>query len=183
MPGNAEIYKELANLYLGKDDLTAAETAFKEAIRYTSRDWERARLEQQLVDIYNRQGKLEEMVQQAETDGTLTPTLQEALAEHYQENGESEKAIEAYKKALDMTPQGYEREDLAATLLSVYVQFDKLDAALAFYEAELVLRLLVQHVRSTSYRSSGISVNLLRRRRSTRGFNQGVSKIKGNLRL
>ena len=152
-PGNAQIYKELANLYLGKDDLTAAEKAFKETIRYTSRDWERARLEQQLVDIYERQGKLEEMLQQAETEGTLTSTMQEALAEHYQENGESEKAIDAYKKALDMTPQGYEREDLAATLLRVYVQFDKIDAALASYEAELVANAGSTRL-STSYSSS-----------------------------
>ena len=156
-PGNAQIYKELANLYLGKDDLTAAEKAFKETIRYTSQDWERRNLERQLVGIYNRQGKLKEMIQQAETEGTLTPTLQEALAEHYQENGESEKAIDAYKKALDMTPQGYEREDLAATLLRVYVQFDKIDAALASYEAELVANAGSTRL-STSYSSaSGIT--------------------------
>ncbi|MDE0401273.1 MAG: tetratricopeptide repeat protein [Candidatus Poribacteria bacterium] len=152
-PGNAQIYKELANLYLGKDDLTAAETAFKEAIRYTSQNWERARLEQELVGIYERQGKLEEMLQQAETEGTLTPTMQEALAEHYQENGEAEKAVDAYKKALDMTPQGYEREDLEATLLRVYVQFDKIDSALELYEAELLANASSTR-RSTSYSSS-----------------------------
>ena len=157
-PGNAQIYKELANLYLGKDDLTAAEKAFKETIRYTSQDWERRRLEQQLVDIYNRQGKLEEVLQQAEAEGTLTRTMQEALAERYQENGEAEKAVEAYKKALDMTPQrSYEREDLAGTLLSTYVQFDKLDAALAFYETEFPAT-SGSTVRSTSF-GSGISVN------------------------
>ena len=152
-PGNAQIYKELANLYLGKDDLTAAEKAFKETIRYTSQNWERRNLERQLVGIYNRQGKLEEMLQQAETEGTLTPTMQEALAEHYQENGESEKAVDAYQKALDMTPQGYEREDLAATLLRVYIQFDKIDSALEFYEAELLANASSTR-RSTSYSSS-----------------------------
>ena len=157
--GNAKIYQELAELYLRKDNLTAAEKAFKEAIRYTSQDWERQRLEQQLVGIYNRQGKLEEMIQQAETEGTLTPTLQEALAEHYQENGESEKAIDAYKKALDMTPQGYDREDLTATLLRVYVQFDKIDSALDFYEAELLANASSTR-RSTTYSSSsGITIN------------------------
>ena len=158
-PGNAQIYKELAELYLRKDNLTSAEKAFKEAIRYTSQDWERQRLEQQLVGIYNRQGKLEEMIQQAETEGTLTPTLQEALAEHYQENGESEKAVDAYKKALDMTPQGYDREDLAATLLRVYVQFDQIDSALDFYEAELLANASSTR-RSTTYSSSsGITIN------------------------
>ena len=154
--GNAQIYEELANLYLGKNDLTAAEKAFKETIRYTSQDWHRRNLERRLVNIYNRQGTLEERVQQAKTEGTLTPTLQEALAEHYQENGEAEKTVEAYKKALDMTPQGYQREDLAGTLLRVYVQFDKIDAALAAYEAELVTN--AGSRLSTSYSaSSGIT--------------------------
>ena len=152
-PGNAQIYEELADLYLGKDDLTAAEKAFEEAIRYTSQNWDRRNLERQLVGIYNRQGKLEEMLQKAETEGTLTPTMQEALAEHYQENGESEKAVDAYKKALDMTPQGYEREDLEATLLRVYVQFDKIDSALELYETELLANASSTR-RSTSYSSS-----------------------------
>ena len=93
------------------------------------------------------------MIQQAETEGTLTPTIQEALAEHYKENGEVEKAVDAYKKALDMTPPGYEREDLAATVLRVYAQFDKIDAALAFYEAELVANAGSTRL-STSYSSS-----------------------------
>ncbi|RKU18684.1 hypothetical protein C6503_09105 [Candidatus Poribacteria bacterium] len=152
-PGNAQIYEELAGLYLRQDNPTSAEKAFKEAIRYTSQDWERRNLEQQLVDIYDRQGKLEERLQQAETEGTLTPTMQKALAEHYQENGESEKAVDAYKKALDMTPQGYEREDLEATLLRVYVQFDKIDSALELYEAELLANAGSTR-RSTSYSSS-----------------------------
>ena len=156
--GNAQIYEALAGLYLRQDNPTSAEKAFKEAIRYTSRDWERRNLEQELVGIYNRQGKLEEMLQQAEAEGTLTPTMQEALAEHYQENGESEKAVEAYKKALDMTPQGYEREDLEATLLRVYVQFDKIDSALEVYEAELVANAGSTRL-STSYSSaSGITI-------------------------
>ena len=152
-PGNAQIYEDLANLYLRKDDLTAAEKAFKEAIRYTSQDWERRNLERQLVGIYERQGKLEERLQQAETEGTLTSTMQKALAEHYQENGESEKAVDAYKKALDMTPQGYEREDLEATLLRVYVQFDKIDSALELYETELLANASSTRM-STSYSSS-----------------------------
>ena len=156
-PGNAEIYQELANLYLSKDDLTAAEKAFKEAIRYTSRDWDREDLERQLVGIYERQGKLDEMLQKAEAEGTLTPEMQEERAKRYRESGELEKAVDAYKKAIDMTTQGYDREDRIATLIAVYVQLDKVDSALELYEGEL-LGTSGSNVRSTSF-GSGISVN------------------------
>ena len=158
-PGNAQIYKELAELYLSKDDLTGAEKAFTEAIRYTSQDWNRQRLEQQLVGIYARQGKLEEMLQKAETEGTLTATMQVEGAEHYRKSGELEKAASAYKKAVDMTPQGYDREDRIATLVDVYVELDKVDSALELYEGEL-LRPSSSNIRSTSF-GSGISVNFV----------------------
>ncbi len=159
MPGNAEIYKELANLYLSKDNLTAAEKAFKEAIRYTSRDWDREDLERQLVGIYERQGTLEEMLQKAEAEGTLTPEMQEERAKRYRESGELEKAASAYKKAIDMTTQGYDREGRIATLVAVYAQLDKVDSALELYEAEL-LRASSSNVQSTSF-GSGISVNFV----------------------
>ena len=159
IPGNAEIYKELANLYLGKDDLTAAEKAFKEAIRYTSRDWDREGLERQLIGIYERQGKLEEMLQKAEAEGTLTPEMQEERANRYRESGELEKAASAYKKAIDMTTQSYDREGRIAALVAVYAQLDKVDSALELYEAEL-LRGSSSNVRSTSF-GSGISVNFV----------------------
>ena len=159
IPGNAEIYKELANLYLGKDDLTAAEKAFKEAIRYTSRDWDREGLERQLIGIYERQGKLEEMLQKAEAEGTLTPEMQEERANRYRESGELEKAASAYKKAIDMTTQGYDREGRIAALVAVYAQLDKVDSALELYEAELP-RGSSSNVRSTSF-GSGISINFV----------------------
>ena len=156
-PGNVEIYQELAELYLSKDDLIAAEKAFKEAIRYTSQDWDREGLERKLVGIYERQGKLDEMLQKAEAEGTLTPEMQEERAKRYRESGELEKAANAYKKAIDMTTQSYDREDRIATLIAVYVQLDKVDSALELYEGEL-LGTSGSNVRSTSF-GSGISVN------------------------
>ena len=155
-PGNADIYQELTALYLRKENLTAAEKTLQESIRYTSQDWYRRNLERQLIDLYIRQGKLEEMLQKAETEGTLTSAMQEERAKYYQENGEVEKAVSAYKKALDMTPQGYEREDLTATLLGVYVQFDKFDSAVELYEAELLANSSSTR-QSTSY-GSGITI-------------------------
>ncbi len=159
-PGNVQVYKALAELYLSKDDLTAAEKAFQETIRYTSRDWERATLERQLLDIYDRQGKLEEMLQKAETEGTLTAEMQEELAKRYRDSGELEKAASAYEKAVDMTTKGYEREERVTQLISVYVQLDNMDAALERYEAELLRTSSGSNVRSTSF-GSGISVNFV----------------------
>ena len=98
------------------------------------------------------------MLQKAETEGTLTPEMQAQRAKRYVEKGELEKAVSAYKKALDMRPQGYEREELTATLLGVYAKLDRIDPAIELYEAEL--RANSSSTRqSTSYGlSSGITI-------------------------
>ena len=159
-PGNVEVYKKLAELYLSQDDLTAAEKAFQEAIRYTSSGWNRANLERQLLAIYDRQGKLEEMLQKAEAEGTLTAEMQEERAKRYRNSGELEKAATAYKKAVDMTTGNYEREDRVGTLIAVYVQLDNMDAALERYEAELLRTSSGSNILSTSY-GSGISIDFV----------------------
>ena len=156
-PGNAKTYQELAELYLRKDNLTSAEKAFQEAIRYTGQEWDRRNLERQLIGLYQRQGKLEEMLQKAETEGTLTPEMQKERANRYRAAGELEKSVSAYKKALDMTTQGYEREELTSTLLRVYVQLDKTDLALELYETELLAH-TSSTIKSTTY-GSGITIH------------------------
>ena len=158
-PGNAQIYQELAELYLRKNDLTSAEKAFREAIRYTGQEWDRRDLERKLIGLYHQQGKLEEMLQMAEAEGTLTFEMQNERASRYQEDGELEKAVSAYKKALDMTTQRYEREDITAELMGIYVKLDKTDAAFELYEAQLLANPGASIV-STSF-GSGISVNFV----------------------
>ena len=133
-PGDGQVYRQLGQLYLRKDDLDAAEKAFKDAIQYTGQEWERRGIERQLTSIYRRQGKLEEMLKQAEEAGTITFEMQRERAQDYRNAGELDKAIEAYKKALEMTAQSYQRSSIANELLRLYVQVGENDLAMELYE-------------------------------------------------
>ena len=133
-PGNAQTYHELARLYLRKDDTDAAEKAFKQAIQYTGQDWERQDIERELINLYHRDGKLEEMIAQAETGGTLTFEMQRERAERYRNAGELEKAVNTYKKAIGMTSDSYERRRINENLLGLYVKLGKTDLTMEVYE-------------------------------------------------
>ena len=134
-PGNAQAYHDLARLHLRKDDTDAAEKAFKQAIQYTSQDWERQDIERELINIYHREGKLEEMIVQAETGGTLTYEMQRERAQRYRNAGELEKAVNTYKKAIDMTSDSYERRRINESLLELYVKLGKTDLTMEVYES------------------------------------------------
>ena len=134
--GDGDAYLKLAQLYLRKDDLDAAEKAFEGAIQNTGREWERQNIERQLMALYRRQGKLDEMLQQAEDAGTLTFEMQRGRAQDYKNAGELEKAIETYKKALDMTSQSWDRRGISSELLKLYAQIGENDLAMELYETE-----------------------------------------------
>ncbi|RKU18683.1 hypothetical protein C6503_09100 [Candidatus Poribacteria bacterium] len=134
-PGNAQAYLELARLHLHKDDTDAAEKAFKQAIQYTGQDWERQDIERELINIYHREGKLEEMIAQAETGGTLTFEMQKERAQRYRNAGELEASVNAYKKAIDMTSDSYERRRINESLLGLYVKLGKIDLTMEVYES------------------------------------------------
>ena len=133
-PGNREVYQKLAQLYIRKEDFAAAEKMFQTAIEYTGQSWERQQLEQQLMELYRRQGKLEEMLQKAESEGTLSFDMQKERARNYASQGEWEQAAAAYKKAMDMTTQSWERYEVATTLVKVYAQLGQTDTAVELYE-------------------------------------------------
>ena len=156
-PGNGQVYRDMAQLYLRKDDLDSAENAFGEAIKYTGQEWERRRIEQQLTQLYRRQGKWEEMLKKAEDEGTLTLEMQQERARSYRNEGELEKAVDAYKKALDMTAQSWDRESIYNELVLVYVQLDEKDLAIEVYETLSRSR---SRGASTHHGPSGIKVTL-----------------------
>ena len=132
--GDGQAYREMAQLYLRKDDLDAAEKAFEGAIEHTGQEWERQNIERQLMGLYRRQGKLEDMLKQAEEAGTLTLEMQRERADDYRNAGELEKAIATYKKALDMTAQSWERRRISNELLKIYAQLGENDLAMELYE-------------------------------------------------
>ncbi len=135
-PADGQTYRQLGQLYLRKDDLDAAEKAFKDAIQYTGREWEQRSIERQLMDVYRRQGKLEEMLKQAEDAGTITLDMQRERAQNYRNAGEPKKAIDAYKKALDMATQSYERDNISNEILKLYAQIGDNDSAIEIYESQ-----------------------------------------------
>lgn len=127
-PGDRQIYENLARLYIQKNEFDAAEEIYKEAIKYAERDWDKERIERQLMDLYRRQGKLEEMLKDAEEKGTLTLKMQTEIAKQYKDKGESQKAITAYKKALTLATQDHERRNISFQLMEEYAKIgeDKL---------------------------------------------------------
>ena len=132
--GDGQAFLRLAQLHLRKDDLDAAEKAFEDAIQHTSQEWERQNIERQLMDLHRRQGKLEDMLKQAEEAGTLTLEMQKERAKNYRSAGEVDKAINAYKKALEMTSQSWDRSEISNQLLKLYAQIGKNDLAMELYE-------------------------------------------------
>ena len=133
-PGDKNVYQELAQLYIQKEKFEAAEKMFQTAIEYTGQPWERQQIERQLMELYRRQGKLEEMLQKAESEGTLSFEIQKERAQNYASQGEWEQAAAAYKKAMDMTTQSWERNEVARTLIKVYTQLGQIDTAIGLYE-------------------------------------------------
>ena len=133
-PGDKNVYQELAQLYIRKEDFKSAEKMFQYAIQYTGEEWERQNIERQLMELYRRQGKLEGMLQQAESEGMLSFEMQRQRAQDYASQGEWEQAANAYKKAMDMTTQSWERNEVATELVRAYVQLGQIDTAIDLYK-------------------------------------------------
>ena len=157
--GDKEIYLRLAEHYFLNDDITAAEAALKNAITYTE-EWYQEEIERQLLNLYRYQGNLEEMLQKAEAEGTITYEMQKERARLFLNTGELEKFAHAFKKALEMTNSPYERSQTTEELLKAYVKHGRKELALEFYEAEAAKQTrLVTHI--TSYGMSGITVTFV----------------------
>ena len=155
--GDKQTYLKLAELYFVNEDIDGAEKALKNAILHTTSEWDRQRIERQLVNLYRYQGNLEEMLQKAEDEGTITYEMQKERARHFLNTGELEKSTDAFKKAVEMTNNPYERNGVAEELLKAYLKQGRTDLALEFYEAEASKQSRLKHV-STSFSSSGITV-------------------------
>lgn len=133
-PGDANIHQELAQMYLRKEDFEAAEKSFREALRNTGEEWERRNIERQIIALYRQQGKLDEKLEQAESEGLLTFEMQKERAQTFVSQGELEKAVEAYEKALNMSAQSWEKNDLSRELTAVYARLGQTEATIELYE-------------------------------------------------
>ena len=148
---------KLAEFYFVNGNIDAAEKALKNAILHTTSEWDRQSIERQLVNLYRYQGNLEEMLQKAEAEGAITYEMQKERARHFLNTSEFEKSADAFKKAVEMTNNSYERNKVVDELLKAYLKQDRTDLALEFYEAEASKQSRLEHV-STSFGMSGITV-------------------------
>ena len=156
-PGDGRVYQELGQLYLRTNDLAAAEKAFQEALQYAAHDGERQNIERQLMNLYRRQGKLEEMLKEAEAKGALTFEMQMEQARNYSNQGKLEEAVSAYKKALEMTTRDWERENAERQLMRLYRRQGTLEEVLKEAEKNDTLTFTMQAELARHYRNRGES--------------------------
>ena len=135
-PSDAKSHEKLANLYEKKRDYDAAEKSYNDALKFSAQGNNQVKLRQDLMRIYQHQGKLEEILKQAEEQGTLTFDMQRERARIYQESGDMEKAAGAYQKALGMTADRYARGDIHRQLISIYSKLGKLKEFIKETEAQ-----------------------------------------------
>ncbi len=143
-PNDAKSHEELAKLYEKKRDYDAAEKSYNDALKFSAPGNNQAEIMQNLMKIYQRQGRLDEMLKQAEEQGTLTFDMQRERARMYQSSGEMEKAASAYQKALGMTAGGYARGDIQRELISIYSNLGKLEEFLKETEEQGIVSFEMQ---------------------------------------
>ena len=156
-PGNRTTYLNLANMYLRTDNFVKAEDAFNSALQLnTTSSYQRDNIEEQILNIYRYQGKLEEKFKDIEAKGPLTSDKQAQIARHLLNIGNTEKSVEAFKKAIDMTTDSYQKNRLSNELLEVYVENDQTELATQLYD-KIALR--ADSRRRTSYGTTSITVS------------------------
>ena len=176
--GDKNVYLRLAEHFFLNEDMAGAENALKNAILSSKSEWDKPPIERQLLNLYRYQGNLEEMLQKAEAEGTLTFEMQKQHAQYYHNMGDLEKATSYFKKAIEMTNSSFDRNEVANKLLNIYLKQDREDLVLAFYENE-VSEQNQSDLISTTFSPSGITVRF--RGDDTRRFLIDAYKERGKL--
>ncbi len=155
-PGNAQVYEQLAQLYLRKNDLENAEKAFEEAMQYATHG-RLQNIEQQMIEVYRRQGKLDEYLKEVEKKGALTFRMQREIARTYYNQGKFDEAVKAYEKALQMTTHEWEQQEIERQLLALYRRQGNLEEKLKEAEKKGTLTFSMQVELARQYRAKGES--------------------------
>lgn len=153
-PSDAKSHEELAKVYVKIGDDAAAEKSYNDALKYAAPGSNQTNLRQNLMKIYQRQGKLEEVLKQAEEQGTLTFDMQRERARIYQNSGKLEKAASAYQKALGMTADRYARGDIQRQLIIIYSNLGKLDEYLKEAEEQGAISFEMQKELARRYQNN-----------------------------
>ena len=156
-PGDAQTYERLGRLYLRNSRLDDAEKAFNEALKYVAQDGQRQNIERQLMQIYQRKGKLDEFLKDAEERGALTFAMQQEIARDLDSQGKLDEAVKAYEKALQLTTGEWEQQNVERQLLSLYRRQGKLEEKLKEAEKNGTLTFTMQLELARQYRTKGES--------------------------
>ena len=156
-PEDTQVYEQLARLYLRNDRLDDSEKAFKEALKYAPQTGQQQNIHRQMMDIYRRKGTLEEFLKEVEKKGTLTYGMQKEFARNFKEQGKLDEAAKAYEKALQLTTQEWELQDIERQLISIYRSQGKLEEKLKEGEKNDTLTFNMQVELARHYRAKGES--------------------------
>lgn len=133
--GSVETCFILARLYFLKEDFKASEKALKTAMLYASSEWEQSRIQYQLINLYRYQGNIAQAAQKVENNN-ITFELQREYARLLLTTGELEKSVNAFKKALEMGTDSYDKNMVTEDLIKVYIKQGRTDLALDFFDTE-----------------------------------------------
>ena len=152
-----DMQRERARIYQNSGNMTKAVNAYQKALGMTSDKYARGDIQRQLISIHSKLGKLEEYLKETEKQGSVSFELQKEIARLYQNKREYEKAADAYKKAIQMTTQSYERENLERQMIQLYRQSGKLEQYLKDMEKDGTLSTSMQVELAKYYSSRGQS--------------------------
>ena len=130
--------EELAKEYHRGGKLAQAAAAYKKLLgmmKKQNSDYQR--IIDRLIQIYRQQSNWEEAIKRAEAEGILTSELLDQQAQAYRKQGKLEEAIAAYKKAIDINPQGSGVNQFTNEMISLYLQISDFDAAISLYESSV----------------------------------------------
>ncbi len=130
-----DMQKTIARNYQHSGKFDEAIKAYEKALQMANDEWQIREIERNLLQILRQQGKLEEYLKNAEKNGTLTFSMKVELARQYRTKGESDKAIKAYKEAIDMTSRHYDSDSVYSELLREYIRIGKDDLAIELYDS------------------------------------------------
>jgi tetratricopeptide (TPR) repeat protein len=127
-PTDYETYQRLGRLYRQKDDFESAVKWYREGLDSVPDQYRRSELKREIIRLYAQQGKLGELIESAEKFGIIPDfRFYVEVGRSYQNVGDLDKAVEAYKKAIGLASQPYERDQAQGELIRVLRQQGKLE--------------------------------------------------------
>lgn len=128
-PDNVSYLQAIEGFYISTKQFSDAELICNKVLTGAKLSWQKEWANSELINIYQRQNKLADLIARFEKDLERSPkeiTIYKSLAELYQRNAELDKAAGAYERAI---AQGLNDRGTNDKLLDLYERSNKLDKA------------------------------------------------------